>query len=320
MTIQTEIINLEDLVPTNHLYRKFTKLIDLDKITNKHLTTTAGNSNYKGYGINTLFKTLLLQHLEDISDRELERFLQENTAAKWFCNFALSDKTPTYSIFSKMRIKIGTHLLSKIFNEIKNILKSKGYLNEVFTFIDASHLVAKANLWQERDLAIANKLEKLNNTTLPKVAYDQQAKFGAKGKNKFWYGFKKHISVDMQSGLINKVALTPANITDAKGLKHVLPSSGAIYADKGYCDKQTHIDAKRKGCNLKAILKNNMKNKNKGRDSFITKMRSPYERVFSQTNHRTRYRGVAKNQFAMFMESLAFNLKRMVILNEEYGF
>ncbi len=62
-----------------------------------------------------------------------------------------------------------------------------------------------------------------------------------------------------------------------------------------------------------------MKNKNKGKDSFITKMRSPYERVFSQTNHRTRYRGVAKNQFAMFMESLAFNLKRMVILNEEYG-
>ena len=34
-----------------------------------------------------------------------------------------------------------------------------------------------------------------------------------------------------------------------------------------------------------------MKNKNKGRDNFITKMRSPYERVFSQTNHRTRYKG-----------------------------
>ena len=47
MTTQTEIINLEDLVLTNHLYRKFTKLIDLDKITNKHLTTIAGNSNYK---------------------------------------------------------------------------------------------------------------------------------------------------------------------------------------------------------------------------------------------------------------------------------
>jgi len=320
MTTQTELINLEDLVPANHIYRKFTKLIDLDKIANKHLSGIVGNSNYKGYGISTLFKTLLLQHLEDISDRELERFLQENNSAKWFCNFALSEKTPSYSIFSKIRAKVGTHLLAKIFNEVKNILKSKGYMNEVFTFIDASHLVAKANLWQERDKAIAKKLDKLNNITLPKVAYDKQAKFGAKSKNKFWYGFKKHVSVDMQSGLINKVALTPANITDANGLKHVLPSAGAIYADKGYCDKQTHIDAKRKGCTLKAILKNNMKNKDKDRDKFISRMRSPYERVFSKTNHRTRYKGIAKNQFAVFMESLAFNLKRMVILEEEYGF
>ncbi len=86
------------------------------------------NSNYQGYGIEVLFKTLLLQHLEDISDRELERFLQENTAAKWFCSFALSDKTPTDSLFSKIRAKIGTHLLSKIFNDVKDSLKSKGYI------------------------------------------------------------------------------------------------------------------------------------------------------------------------------------------------
>jgi IS5 family transposase len=320
MPTQIELINLEDLIPTDHIYRQFNKLIDLDKITHEHLTSIVGNSNYKGYGISTLFKTLLLQHLEDLSDRELERFLQENTAAKWFCGFALSDQTPSYSIFSKLRSKIGTHLLANIFNEVKDMLKSKGYMNEVFTFIDASHLVSKANLWKERDKAISKELEKLNNQTLPKVAYDKQAKFGAKGKNKFWYGFKKHISVDMQSGLINKVAITPANITDANGLKHVVPTSGAIYADKGYCDQQTHRDAKRKGCTLRAILKNNMKDKDKDKDRFISKMRSPYERVFSKTNHRVRYKGVAKNQFALFMESLAFNLKRMVVLEKEYGY
>jgi IS5 family transposase len=324
--MQTEIINLEDLVPANHIYRKFNNLINLDKIANKHLSSLKTDNNYKGYGITVLFKTLLLQHLEDISDRELARFLQENTSARWFCGFSLQDKTPTYSLFSKLRSKIGTKRLSKIFNEVKNILKSKGYMNEVFTFIDASHLVAKADLWAERDKLIADKqnklkqLEKLNNDNLPKVAYDKQARFGAKSKNKFWYGFKKHVSVDMQSGLINKVALTPANLTDAKGLKLVCPSGGEVYADKGYCDKQTHIDATKKGCYLRAILKNNMKNKDKAKDKFISKMRSPYERVFSQTNHRTRYKGVAKNQFAVFMESLAFNLKRMVVLDKEYGF
>jgi hypothetical protein len=48
-------------------------------------------------------------------------------------------------------------------------------------------------------------MQRSHNTTLPKVTYDQQAKFGAKGKNKFWYGFKKHVSVDIQSGLIKLV-------------------------------------------------------------------------------------------------------------------
>ncbi len=35
----------------------------------------------------------------------------------------------------------------------------------------------------------------------------------------------------MQSGLINKVAITPGNKTDAQGLEHVCPTQGAIYAD-----------------------------------------------------------------------------------------
>ena len=71
---------------------------------------------------------------------------------------------------------------------------------------------------------------------LPKVAHDKQARIGCKGKNKYWYGYKKHISMDMQSGMINKVAITPANVTDAQGLKNICPSQGAIYADKGYCN------------------------------------------------------------------------------------
>ena len=90
---QIEIISLEDLVPANHIYRKARKLIDLDKTSNQHLTAIVDNSHDKGYGINLLFKALLLQHLEDISDRELERALQENTAAKWFCSFTSCSKS-----------------------------------------------------------------------------------------------------------------------------------------------------------------------------------------------------------------------------------
>ena len=39
-----------------------------------------------------------------------------------------------------------------------------------------------------------------------------------------WCGYKKHLSVDMQSGLINKVAVTTANVPDAIADKHVCPN------------------------------------------------------------------------------------------------
>ena len=257
----------------------------------------------------------MLQFLEDLSDRELEVFLQENTAGKWFCRFLLNEDTPDHTVFSKARKKIGTDLLSKIFEQLRDQLKSQGYMNEVFTFVDASHLIAKATLWEERDEALKQKYEKLNNEVLPKVAHDKQARIGCKGKNKFWYGYKKHISVDMQSGMINKVAITPANVTDAQGLKHVCPSQGAIYADKGYCVKPAKQAAARKGCHLAAIKKNNMKDKNADQDRWYSKIRAPYERVFSQNSKRTRYKGITKNQFTAFMEAICFNLKRLLVIS-----
>ena len=63
----------------------------------------------------------------------------------------------------------------------------------------------------------------------------------------------------MQSGTINKVAITSANVIDSKGFKHVAPNQGAAYADKGYCDKNAKLVAMTKAIHLCAIKKNNMK-------------------------------------------------------------
>jgi len=93
----------------------------------------------------------------------------------------------------------------------------------------------------------------------------------------------------MQSGLINKVAITPANISDGRGLVHVSPKSRAVYADKGYCTKPSQQIAKRKGFYLAAIKNNNMKNKNKDKDRWYSKMRSPYEHVFASVSYVKNY-------------------------------
>ena len=78
-----------------------------------------------------------------------------------------------------------------IFNRLRDGLKASGLIREVFTFVDASQLVSKLSTWDDRDRAIAKGLETFNNKTARKVAADPQARFGAKGKNKIWYGYKE---------------------------------------------------------------------------------------------------------------------------------
>jgi IS5 family transposase len=305
---QISMISLDMLVPKDHVYRKLLDLIDFKKIL--YLLKT--NDKDLGYGIEKSFKMILLQYMEDLSDREMERFMQENVASKYLCGFGLLDKTPDHSTFGVIRNRVGTSRLSKIFTKIREQLKQKGYISECFTFVDATHLISKANLWEERDKAIKLKYDKLNNESLPKVAHDKEARIGCKGKTKYWYGYKKHVSVDMKHGLVNKISVTPANQSDASGLEHICPTQGAVIGDKGYCTKQARTVIIRRGCHDATIKKNNIKIKNKEKDKFLTKLRAPFENVFSQFKKKVRYSGVLKNQFAAFMESIVFNFKRLI--------
>jgi IS5 family transposase len=310
---QMEMVDLDSRVPSTHTYRRFQQYVpDVQEVFAEIIHIKGA----EGYGIERLFRCLLLQFMEDLSDRDLQRYLEENLAAKWFCGFTLSAPTPDYSLFTRVRTRIGPTRLSQLFAAMREQLKATGLMSEVFTFVDATHLIAKATLWEERDKARQQKIEQLNNEVLPKVAVDKQARIGCKGK-KYWYGYKEHVSVDMQSGLINKVATTPANLPDAQGLRHVCPTQGAIYGDKGYCTAPARQAAAQRNCHLAAIQRNNMKSKNRDRDRWYTHRRAPYERVFAQRPKRVRYRGVAKNQFAAFFHAMVFNLKRLIILNAD---
>ena len=101
-------------------------------------------------------------------------------------------------------------------------------------------------------------------------AHDPQARIGCKGNENFWYGFKRN------------VAVTPANVTDSKALKHNCLTEGIVFVDKGYCDQYANQVMEAKGCVNRAILKNNMKKKNFARDAKISKLRMPFESVFSK--------------------------------------
>ena len=63
-----------------------------------------------------------------------------------------------------------------MFSLVREGLKQAGLIREVFTFVDASHLVSKLSTWSDRDKAIEKGLETFNNETANKVAADKQAR------------------------------------------------------------------------------------------------------------------------------------------------
>ena len=311
------LVILDSLVTKDQPYRSLEKLFDFNRLC-VPLKEIYSHKGRKDLGVERAFKMLLLQFMEDISDREMERFMHENTASKWFCGFGLQEKTPDHSYFGKFRKKLGTSRLMEIFETIRETLKQQGYLKEIFTFVDASSLVSKLSTWSDRDKAIAQGLEKFNNITASKVASDKQARFGCKGKDKYWYGYKEHVSVDMQSGLINKVAITPADVTDAQGLKHICPKNTIIYGDKGYCTQPATQTIRANGCGNATIRKNNMAGKNKEQDHHRSQMRAPYERVFSKRPKRVRFKTLMKVQFQSAMYAFCHLFKRLLNLGAEH--
>jgi len=87
---------------------------------------------------------------------------------------------------------------------------------------------------------------------------------------------------------------------------------GAVLGDKGMIGAIEEI--LRRGLHPMIILRNNMKDKNPELDRWITKLRCPYERVFSKQNKRVRYKGTEKNQGAEFLYAMAFNFRRLLKL------
>ncbi len=81
-------------------------------------------------------------------------FCRRTILDKWFCELDLGEQSPDHSYFGDFRKRLGTKNLMAIFNRVREELKSMDLIREVFTFVDASHLVSKLTTWDDRDRAI----------------------------------------------------------------------------------------------------------------------------------------------------------------------
>jgi IS5 family transposase len=307
----TEEELIEKMVDKNHAFRRLNALIDFEALISpyRELYSSIGA---EGVDVIKGFKALLIQFWENYSDREMEKALEENVAIKWFCGFGLTEATPDHSYFGKLRKRLGAKSMADIFNEVNVLLRSKGLFGDAFKFIDASTLITKTALWEERDRAIRDGEKSLNNSIVGNYAADKDARWGAKSKNHIWFGHKRHCTVDMRHGLIEKLAVTPANVPDQRMLKNICPKNCMVFMDKIYDTKNSNLILQINNCASGIIRKNNNKTKNNDLDKWRSKTRMPFESTFSKLSKRARYRGSVKVLLQCFAEAIAYNLKKSI--------
>ena len=309
LSTEEEIFN--KLVETDNPFRYLNEHFDFTELANL-LAGCYSELGTTGIAVEKGFRALLVQFWEDYSDRQMERSLRDNIVVRWFCGFGLLEQTPDHSYFGKLRKRIGSEKLAEIFHKTNEAMKKKNLFGEVFTFIDASSIITKTALWDERDKAIADGEEKLKNAIINNYTADKDAKWGAKSKSNIWFGYKRHNAVDMRYGLIGKVAVTPANTPDYKAVKDIVPKQGMVFMDKGYDYQEADQWIKENNCVPATLRKNNNKQKNFDLDSWRSKVRMPFESTFSKQRKRAKYRGQTKVTFQCLAEAMVYNLKKAV--------
>ena len=308
---ETEIFN--QLIEQCHPFRQLNEVIDFNELV-RPLRDCYSDLGTAGIDVIKGFKALLIQFWEDYSDREMEKAIKENIAIRWFCQFSLMETTPDHTYFCKLRNRLGAKRVAAIFNAVNQELKNHGLFGNVFKFIDASSIISKTALWSERDKAIADGEETLNNAVVSKYATDKDAKWGAKSKSNIWFGYKRHQTVDMRYGLIDKTAVTPANVLDFQVLGSICPQNCMVFMDKLYDCQKANLALRANNCYAATIRKNNNRAKNKDLDRWRSFIRMPFEGSFSKLRKRAKYRGLKKVTLQCFLEAIVHNLKKAVTI------
>ena len=98
-----------------------------------------------GYPVLVLFKSLLLQSLYGLSDRELEEALDDRLSFRRFVGLSLEEPVPDHTVLNRFRNRLVVEgLLEKLFAELDRQLEAAGVMLKRGTMLDATLIEASS--------------------------------------------------------------------------------------------------------------------------------------------------------------------------------
>src|SRR4051812_3248913 len=100
---RTELINLEEFVPQDHLLRAIDRYLDLTEFR-EHLKNFYSHIGRPSVDPELIMRMLIIGYCYGIrSERRLCEEVHLNLAYRWFCHLGIHDRVPDHSTFSKNR-------------------------------------------------------------------------------------------------------------------------------------------------------------------------------------------------------------------------
>ena len=261
-----------------------------------------GERGNKPYPLELMLRIYMLQNLYDLADMKVMYEILDSRAFTEFCCINSPDEVPDGDTIGRFRNLLNKYGLQQaIFETVVELLLQRGLILKKGTIVDSTFIEAPSST--------KNKEKKR----------DPEAHSAKKG-NTWHFGYKMHIGVDRDSGLVHHVKTTSANEHDVTATSELMHGEEeTLNGDSGYIGADKRPEAIRKnkqGKKIKYIINRKQSSINKlsksgqyaakKREHEKSSVRCKVEHVFAVVKRlfgyrKTRYRGLRKQMLKSYI-------------------
>jgi transposase, IS5 family len=339
-------------VPQEHFLRKLRELLPWEALTQQWVALYKGGAEYgpPPYHPALVLKMLFLAYLYNLSERQVEVFVNDSLSAKYFLGLAADEPCPdstTLTVFKGRLLKAkGQAPLEGLLAKVLRLAQRQGIAFGRIQVVDSAHTIANVNVGKEQGRQKEGKPPR-----------DPHARWGTKGRRRkpspsgpgeerphYFFGYKAHVSLNAETHLITSLTVTHGGAYDGHQLPELVRRDRAqgvgaqVYAgDRGYDDGENHFFLAQQG--LRSALKLNSyrtQKRDPNKEGWLALKEDPdyqaglrerykVEQKFGEAKafhglRRCRYLGLARYRLQAYLTALALNLKRLVKLLYGLGF
>ncbi len=275
-----------------------------------------------------LFRMLVLQALNNLSDEQVEYQVGDRLSFTRFLRLGIEDRIPdgtTLWLFREKLAKAG--LIEKLFDRFDQHLGAQGSARGG-QIVDATIVAVP----RQRNTREENEAIKVGQT--PEDWEKHPAKNRQKDKDARWtkkhgksfYGYKNHVNADAKHKLIRRYEVSDAAVHDSKKLDGLLNkgnTSRDVFADSAYRSAETEATLKAQGfksrIHVRAARSHPLSKTEEEANRKKSRVRVRVEHVFgaqqtSPGGRIVRTIGIVRARAKIGLQNLVYNIRRLVTL------